>query len=94
MLFAIICNDKAGASNIRAENRPLHLDYLKGFADKAHAVGPMLSDDGDSMIGSLLIMNFDNKSEAQDFAANDPYNKAGLFENVSIVLWKQVLPAL
>ncbi|MBT4888400.1 MAG: YciI family protein [Rhodospirillales bacterium] len=94
MLYAIICHDKNGASSVRAENRPDHLDYLKGFADRAHAVGPMLSDDGADMVGSLLIMNFDSMDDAASFAEGDPYNKAGLFDSVTIKAWKQVLPAL
>ena len=94
MLYAIICHDKKNGAPIRAENRPLHLEYLKGFAGQAHAVGPMLGDDEASMVGSLLIMNFDSKADAESFAAGDPYAKAGLFESVVVTAWKQVLPAL
>lgn len=94
MLYAIICHDKKDAGSTRADNRPFHLDYLKVFAERAHAVGPMLGDDETSMVGSLLIMEFDNKSDAEAFAAGDPYAKAGLFESVTIAAWKQVLPAL
>lgn len=93
MLFAIVCHDKKDHGHVRAENRPAHLDYLKGFADRAFVAGPMQTDDGEGMIGSLLIMEFDDKAAAEDFAANDPYNKAGLFESVTIAPWKKVLPA-
>lgn len=92
MLFAIICHDKKGHGHVRAENRPAHLDYLKGYADKAYAVGPMLGDDGESMIGSLLILDLADRAAAEDFAANDPYNQAGLFESVTVSRWKKVLP--
>lgn len=93
MLFAIVCHDKKDHAHVRAENRPDHLEYLKGHADKAYAVGPMLTDDGEGMIGSLLIMDFTDKTAAEDFAANDPYAKAGLFESVTIAPWKKVIPA-
>jgi len=93
MLFAIVCMDKADHSHVRMENRPAHLEYLKGHADNAVFVGPMLTDDGEGMIGSLLVMNFDDKSGADEFAANDPYAKAGLFETVTIAPWKKVIPA-
>ena len=45
--------------------------------------GPFLSDTGD-MIGSLVILNVPDLAAAQDWAANDPYAKAGLFETVEI----------
>jgi uncharacterized protein len=93
MLFAIICHDKKDHTHVRMENRPAHLEYLGGHKDKAYAVGPMLSDDGEGMIGSLLIMDFGDKSEAETFAAGDPYNQAGLFESVTIAPWKKVIPA-
>ncbi len=95
MLYAIVCHDRKDAGTIRADNRPLHLEFLKEHAaHRAHAIGPMLGDDETSMVGSILILDFDNKSEAEAFAAADPYAKAGLFESVSINAWKQVLPAL
>ncbi|NQV43701.1 MAG: YciI family protein [Rhodospirillales bacterium] len=93
MLFAIICHDKKAHGHVRMENRPAHLDYLKGYADKAYAVGPLLSDDGEAMIGSLLILDLEDKVAAEAFAANDPYNQAGLFDSVTIAPWKKVLPA-
>ncbi len=93
MLFAIICHDKKDHGHVRAENRPVHLDYLKAYADQAYAVGPMLSDDGESMLGSLLILDLADRAAAEDFAANDPYNLAGLFESVTVSRWKKVLPA-
>jgi uncharacterized protein YciI len=51
------------------------------------------TDDGTRMTGSLLIMDFADRKLAEAFAANDPYNKAGLFENVVIRRWKKVIPA-
>jgi hypothetical protein len=45
------------------------------------------------MTGSLLIIDFADRKAAEDFAANDPYNKAGLFESVIIRRWKKVIPA-
>jgi len=93
MLFAIVCHDKKDHGHVRAENRPAHLEYLKGYADKAYVAGPMLSDDGENMVGSLLILDVADKTAAEEFAANDPYNKAGLFDSVTVAPWKKVLPA-
>lgn len=93
MLFAITCRDKADHQQVRMDNRPAHLDFIKSYADQIFAVGPMTSDDGASMIGSLLLMNFADRAAAEVFCASDPYAKAGLFETTTIDAWKKVLPA-
>ncbi len=92
MLFFIHCTDKPGHENVRLENRPAHLGYLGGFMDQVFTAGPTLSEDSESMTGSVLIMDFIDMAAAQDFAENDPYNQAGLFESVTIKPWKKVLP--
>lgn len=90
MHFAISCIDKPDHVSLRMENRPDHLDYLKANQNKILVGGPTLSDDGAQPTGSLLIMEFDSLSEAEAFAAADPYNKAGLFGSVTVKTWKKV----
>jgi uncharacterized protein YciI len=43
------------------------------------------------MLGSLLIVDFEDRQAAEAFAAADPYAKAGLFAQVDIVAWKKVI---
>jgi len=93
MLFTILCIDKPNHEHLRIDTRQAHLDYLGEFKDRVAMAGPLQTDDGAHMTGSLLIMDFDNRNLAEAFAANDPYNKAGLFENVVIRRWKKVIPA-
>ena len=42
------------------------------------------------MNGSVFIIEFDAIEDAREFAANDPYAKAGLFESVVIRPFKKV----
>ena len=91
MLYIIHCFDKQGSLQVRMDNRPAHVEYLKSFGDKLQAAGPTL-DAAENMNGSLVILELDSLAEAQTFAAGDPYAKAGLFESVSIQPWKKVLP--
>ena len=93
MLFMIYCVDKPDHGAVRAANRPDHVAYLKAQGDKLIAAGPTTSDDGAAMTGSLLIMDFADRAEAEAFAAADPYAAAGLFDSVTINPWKKVLPA-
>ncbi|ATI40853.1 hypothetical protein CBW24_01765 [Pacificitalea manganoxidans] len=89
MRFVIHCTDKPGALQIRKDNREAHLAYLKetGVVEQA---GPLLDDAGD-MCGSTLILELRDMSAAQDWAANDPYAKAGLFDSVRINAWNRVI---
>ena len=91
MLYVIHCFDKADHLQVRMDNRPAHVAYLKSFGDKLHAAGPTLDAD-EQMNGSVVILDLADISAAEAFAANDPYAKAGLFEKVIIQPWKKVLP--
>jgi len=88
-LFALICRDKAGHLEVRKANREAHLAYLAktGVVQQA---GPVL-DEGGAMCGSLLILEVADKTDAEAWAADDPYAKAGLFETVSILAWNRVV---
>lgn len=87
MLIALIAKDKKGALQTRKDNRDAHLAYIDSTGVVTQA-GPLLDDAGD-MAGSLVILDVTDMSAAQDWAANDPYAKAGLFESVELIAWKK-----
>ncbi len=89
MRVALICIDKPDALQTRADNRAAHLAHIAatGVVEMA---GPFLDAHG-QMNGSLIILSVDGLAEAQDWAASDPYSKAGLFESVTISEWKKVV---
>jgi hypothetical protein len=91
MLFVIHCVDKKDHLQVRLDNRPAHIEYLKSYGEKLQAAGPTLAGD-ESMNGSVVILDLEDRAAAEAFAAGDPYNKAGLFESVTISAWKKVLP--
>ncbi len=53
--------------------------------------GPIVGDDGESVTGSFLVVEADNRAQAETFSANDPYSKAGLFDSVLINAWKKTV---
>lgn len=91
VLFAITCLDKPESASVRQANRPAHLEYAKATAGLKMG-GPLLSDDGERMIGSMLVLEAADRAEAEAWCANDPYAKAGLFESVTIRPFKWLLP--
>jgi hypothetical protein len=92
MHFAIINHDKPDSLELRMRTREVHLDYLRGVGDALLVAGPILSDDGNMPIGSVVIVEADNLEAAKAFAAGDPYAKAGLFRSSTVVPWRKVFP--
>ena len=89
MLYALMAWDNEGALNVRMENRPAHLAYLESTGVVRQA-GPFIDADGNPC-GSLIVLEVEDMAAAQTWADNDPYAKAGLFREVQISGWKQVI---
>jgi uncharacterized protein len=100
MLYMILGQDTPDALPKRKATRPAHLDYVKALHQQGRVrlAGPrpkldsaMPADAG--FYGSLLIVEFATLQEAREWAANDPYTLAGVFEHVEVQPFIQVLPA-
>ncbi|WP_019954227.1 YciI family protein [Yoonia vestfoldensis] len=89
MRFALLAKDKPGALQTRMDNRDAHLAYV-AETGVVEIAGPILDADG-QMCGSLIILELPDLTAAQDWAANDPYAKAGLFGDVTLSAWKKVI---
>lgn len=92
MLFAIFCTDKKGFLEVRLNNRAAHLEHLKAQGERLVFAGPTFADDGQTMNGSLIVLDCDSRADAETFSAMDPYAQAHLFESVTIRAWKKVFP--
>jgi len=90
--YVLICEDRKDSLDVRLANRDDHLAYIGTLGDRVSLAGPMLSDDGESMIGSVLIIEADSAEEIRTVADSDPYALAGLFERVTIRPFRQVIP--
>ena len=89
MLIALIAKDNPGALQTRKDNRDDHLAYIEATGVVAQA-GPLLDDAGE-MAGSLVILDVTDMAAARNWADNDPYAKAGLFDSVELIAWKKVI---
>ena len=92
MLFVLFCEDKPDGQALRLATRQSHLDYVGTQAKRIRIAGPMLSDDGGTMLGSLFIIEADDLAAAKKLHAEDPYTKAGLWGNVVIRPFREVVP--
>lgn len=93
MYFAILCFDRPGVGELRERTRPAHLDYLKQHKEVMHIGGPLESDEG-GIVGTIFIVNVENRAAAQSFTEEEPFHKAGVFESVIVRRWRQMQPEL
>lgn len=87
MLFAVICTDKPDSLAIRKANRPEHLAYLKSLGDTLVLAGPFTEADGETMNGSLIVLEAATPEAARKIVDGDPFAKAGLFASVEVRPW-------
>ena len=89
MPYAIQTRDKAGGSQVRADNRAAHIEYLTKKKHLLLAAGALIDDDGTGGNGGILIIDTDDRKEAERFIADDPFSKAGLFGKVTVTRWRK-----
>ncbi len=88
MLYAIYCLDKPNSLALRMENRPAHFKYVDETINIIRAGGPMLADDNETIIGSLIVVECESIEDATAWSDGDPYVKAGLFQSRDIRTFK------
>ncbi|MCB8877134.1 YciI family protein [Acidisoma silvae] len=84
MLFAIHCLDKPDALPQRLIHHAAHRAYLAEGHARLVVAGPLLSDDGETMLGSLFLVEVPSRAAAEAFNAHDPFVKEGIWEKVVI----------
>ncbi len=99
MFYAIICEDTPGTLEQRMTARPDHLARLEALRDEGRLLvaGPHPAIDSEDpgpagFTGSLVIAEFSSLEQAQSWADEDPYKKAGVYRQVIVKPYKKVLP--
>ncbi len=99
MLYAILSEDVKLSLEKRKATRPVHLQRLEDLQNQGRLViaGPHPAIDAENpgdagFTGSLVIAEFDNLQQAQEWANADPYLVAGVYATVTVKPFKQVFP--
>lgn len=92
MLFMLYCLDKPGQLERRLALRPTHKEHVARVADRLAAAGPIFADDGTTMIGSLLIADFEDRAALDAWLADEPFTRQGVYERVTIHPFLNVWP--
>jgi uncharacterized protein YciI len=84
MLFAVHCLDHEDGLSRRLANYDAHKAYLSAGSVKTVISGPLVGDDGETMIGSLFIFEAHQLDDVIAFNNNDPFSHANVWKQVDI----------
>jgi uncharacterized protein YciI len=88
--FLIIAKDKPGREGTRNELRGVRIGWLDAHRKRILAGGGMVDDRNRHVHGGLLIIEAEDRADAQRFADEDPFTSAGLYETLDVVRWRRV----
>lgn len=99
MLYMICATDAPDSLEKRLSVRPDHLARLELLKDDGRLVmaGPFPAIDSPDpgpagFTGSLVVAEFESLENAQQWADDDPYVRAGVYAEVIVKPYKKVLP--
>lgn len=92
MIFTFILIDKPGTAELRQRVRPEHKAYLAAVADRMAFAGPFVADDGQTMLGSLLAIDFESRDAAHAWLAGEPFTRAGLYASTTVHAFVNLWP--
>jgi uncharacterized protein YciI len=87
MLFIIHAVDRTDALATRLEHYDAHKAFLSDtsrFGVKIVMSGPLVADDGKTMIGSFFLVEAPGRTKVEAFHHSDPFLAAGIWKNVTI----------
>ncbi|MCR4853852.1 MAG: YciI family protein [Prevotella sp.] len=83
MQFVITAYDGEGRLEKRMEVRPRHLEGMERIREHVVCAGGLLDDEG-KMKGSLLVMEFQNREELDEYLAQEPYLVEHVWEKIEV----------
>ena len=99
MWYAIMAEDTPNSLEKRLAARPEHLKRLQALQDAGRLLlaGPFPAIDSTDpgpagFTGSLIVAEFANLAEASDWANNDPFVSAKVYQHVSVKPFRKTLP--
>ena len=87
MLFIIHGIDKPDGLPLRLAHYEAHKAFLSdtsAFGVTIVMSGPLVADDGTSMIGSFFLVEAPDRATVERFNAADPFKQADIWERVTI----------
>ena len=100
MWYAIVCEDVQSSVELRKQHRPAHLARLQALESEQRLLvagpHPIESADGATQVGftgSLIVADFENLQNAQEWADQDPFLLNGVYRRVTVKPFNKVFPS-
>ncbi len=87
-MFVCECIDGPDAAALRPATAAAHHTYQGSIIDSYLAHGPLRTDDGIGLLGSLFIIEVADRAAAEELVGNVPMTAGGVFEKVRIARWR------
>ena len=87
MLFVVHALDKKNILPTRAKHyraHCIHLDQAEGHAVDVVTADTLVADDGETPLGSIIIVDAADRATVDTFTRSDPYYVNGVWERVAI----------
>jgi uncharacterized protein len=91
MEYFFYCRDRADTGELRERTTEEHWSFMDRYADGMIARGPTSTADGETVTGSVHIVDLPDAEAARVFAFEEPYYRAGVFRDVLIRRWRNGL---
>jgi uncharacterized protein YciI len=89
-MVAVLCHDGPDSQPVRKAATQAHLHWVELLLGRIALAGPLYSDDGSRMIGSLYVFKTTSLEEARGWLESDPYFAAGFWASIH---YRPFLPA-
>jgi uncharacterized protein YciI len=96
MQFLVVARDGSdeGAIERRRRTRPTHLASIGPLVDSGNVlVGGAILDDTGEMIGSMLLVDFPDRTAVDAWLAADPYVTEGVWREIEITPFRAAVGA-
>jgi len=84
MIFIIHLLDRPGAAELRTQLMAQHKAYVATMADRMAFAGPLFGADGQSVVGSLLALDFEDQAAAERWLEAEPFTRGGVYAQRTI----------
>lgn len=91
MDYFFYCRDKSDTAAVRKQLVETHWSFMDAYAASMSARGPTVREDGVTQTGSMHVVDLPDADAARVFAYEEPYCRAGVFEEVIIRRWENEL---
>lgn len=87
MFFLVTGKDGADAAALerRMANRPAHLDNSEKLRQEGKLIlGAAMLDENGKMLGSIMVMNFDDRASVDRYLETEPYVSGKVWQDISV----------